>query len=109
MVQPAARVITGLRKRDQGMGRDVGDEVRAGGGAELVVDDAQDITAPGQLKYRAEEVAAARGVDPGGANDQCARAGGGHRLIAGELAPAVGGESGAGVSVSVHGRVPAPE
>jgi hypothetical protein len=69
--------------------REVGQQVGAGGCAELVVDDVQRLALGRQLEHGAREVAAARGINPARAQDQMAAAAGADGVLAVELGAAV--------------------
>ncbi len=62
-----------------------------GGRAELVADDPH-LAAVGEGAHREREVAAEGAVEPGGTHDLVSRVLGAHRLLARQLAAAVGGE-----------------
>jgi hypothetical protein len=79
----------GRQRRAQRVGGDVGQQIGPGGRADLVVDDVQRVALGGQAQHRAREVAAARGVDPAGAQDQVAAAAGADQVLAFELGAAV--------------------
>ena len=84
-VVQAAQLGT-LRQHPQRLGGHVGQQLGAGGRADLVVDHGERLALGGQAQHGAGEVAAARRIDPAGAQDQVAAAAGADRLLAGELA-----------------------
>ncbi len=80
---------------------DVGQELGAGGGAELVGDHPQAVALRGEFEHGLGEVAPARGVHPGSAQNEMAATAGGDGLFARELAAAVGALRVGGVGLGV--------
>ena len=70
----------------------VGEVPGVGRRADLVADDQHLVLGRGEAQHRLDEVGAADAEEPGGADDEVALVGGRGRLLAGELAAAVGGE-----------------
>ena len=71
------------------MGGDVGQQIRAGGRADLVVDHAETVALAGQPQHRLGEVAAARAIHPTGAEDQVIATGSPDQLFAFQLGRAI--------------------
>ena len=82
----------------------VGQQVRAGGCADLVVDDGQAFALGRQAQHGPGEVAAARGIDPAGAQDQVPAAAGADEGLALQLGLAVDAQ-GAGGGLLVAGSI----
>ena len=93
--------VHGLARHLRGQ---VGQQVRAGGCADLVVDDGQAFTLGRQAQHGLGEVAATRGVDPAGAQDQVPAAAGADELLALQLGLAVDAQ-GAGGGLLVAGSI----
>ncbi|MPN56525.1 hypothetical protein SDC9_204215 [bioreactor metagenome] len=72
-----------------GMGRDIGDQIGAGGGTPLIVDHAERLTLLRQAQHGLGKVATTRCIDPAGAKNQMAAMRGRNPLLALQLGVAV--------------------
>ncbi|MNT91884.1 hypothetical protein D3C72_2330570 [compost metagenome] len=72
------------------MGGDVGDQFCTRRGTVLVIDHAQAVTLRSQAQHGFGEIVAACGIHPAGAEDQVLATGSLDRLLAGQLAGAIG-------------------
>jgi len=82
-------ILRVLHNLANGVGRDIGDQLGAGGGAELVVDHRQALALLRQAQHGLGKVAAARGVHPAGPENQVSAASGLDALLAFELGLAI--------------------